>query len=258
MLANSTPIPTFGLSRLDDPTTHKLKSTGNNEPFMGCNYKEAADTSESFLRFPSNSQQQMDFEGPSSTKKLSHNASERDRRKRLNDLYTTLQSLLPETDRKKKLSIPATVSCALMYIPELQKHVQKLTQRKEEILSSIYKQGDTMKQGKNAGSGDRVSMPSVSASQLDDREVVIQICVLKAKSIPLSEVLLVLEEVGIYVLSASAITSYGERVFYNLHLQVKETQRLESEILSQKLMLMYQNREESHSPYLATKPEPDF
>ncbi|XP_043698108.1 transcription factor ORG2-like [Telopea speciosissima] len=257
MLANSTPFPTFDLSRLDhDPTAHKH----NNEAFMSCNYKEP-ETSESFLQFPS-SQQQMDFDGPpSSTKKLSHNASERDRRKRLNDLYTDLQSLLPETDRKKKLSIPATVSCALMYIPELQKHVQKLTQKKEEILSSIYKQGDSMKQGKTAGGGgggDRVSMPSVAASQLDDREVVIQICALKAKTIPLSEVLLVLEEVGIYVLSASAITSYGERVFYNLHLQVKETQRLECEMLSQKLKLMYQNREESQSPYLNTKPEPEF
>ncbi|KAJ4971514.1 hypothetical protein NE237_004613 [Protea cynaroides] len=235
MLANSTPFPTFGLSRLDDhPTAHK--------PFISCNFKEAETTSESFLIFPSSEQQQMDYDGPSCVKKLSHNASERDRRKRLNDLYSALQSLLPETDRKKKLSIPGTVSCALMYIPELQKHVQKLTQKKEEILSSIYKQGDSIKlqkPGKDAGwAGDRASLPSVSASQLDDREVVVQICALKAKNIPISEVLLNLEEVGLHVLSASAITSSGERVFYILHLQVKENQRLESEMLSQQLMLI--------------------
>ncbi|XP_042474918.1 transcription factor bHLH100-like [Macadamia integrifolia] len=267
MLANSTPFPSFGgLPRLDDPTVHKHKINVINEPFMSCNYKDTG-TSESFLCFPS-SQLLIDHDGPTSTlsgdpeafKKLNHNASERDRRKRLNGLYFTLQSLLPEGDRTKKLSIPATVSCALKYIPELQKHVQKLTHRKEDILSSIYKQGDTIKlhkQEKGTG-GDWGSLPSVSASKVDEREVVIQICASKAKNIPLSKVLVDLEEVGLQVLSASAIESNGEKVFYNLHLQVKETQRLESEVLSQKLMLMYQNREELPSSYLNTKADPEL
>ncbi|XP_043702264.1 transcription factor ORG3-like [Telopea speciosissima] len=251
MLANSTPFPSFGLPRLD-------------EPFMNCNYKETG-TSESFLCFPS-SQQLIDLDGPTSAlsgdqeafKKLNHNASERDRRKRLNDLYSILQSLLPERDRTKKLSIPATVSCALKYIPELQKHVQKLTQKKEDILSSIYKQGDTIKlhkQGKGTGGG---SLPSVSASKVDEREIIIQICASKSKNIPLSEVLVDLEEVGVQVLSASTNESNGEKVFYNLHLQGNETQRMESEVLSQKLKLMYQNREELNSSYLTTKAEPEL
>ena len=33
------------------------------------------------------------------TKKLSHNAYERDRRKKLNDLYSSLRSLLPDTEQ---------------------------------------------------------------------------------------------------------------------------------------------------------------
>ncbi|KAJ4978646.1 hypothetical protein NE237_009426 [Protea cynaroides] len=267
MLANSTPFPTFGLPRLVDPTVH-IDKTGHESFMMNCNYKET-EASEAFLCFPSLLQQQIDYhDGPTSAvtvhpeafKKLNHNASERDRRKRLNDLYSTLRSLLPEGDPTKKLSIPNTVSCALKYIPELQKHVKKLTQRKEDILSSIYKRGDS-KQGKSGGGGSgsgRDSLPSVSTSQVDDREVVIQICASKAKNIPLSEILQDLEEMGLQVLNASVIISTGEKVFYNLHLQVKETQRLEYTMLSQKLMLMYQNREELHSSYSSAKAEPPF
>lgn len=37
------------------------------------------------------------LDSPSSTRKLGHNAYERDRRKKTNDLYSSLRSLLPES-----------------------------------------------------------------------------------------------------------------------------------------------------------------
>lgn len=37
---------------------------------------------------------------PILAKKLNHNASERDRRKKINDMYSSLRALLPETDHK--------------------------------------------------------------------------------------------------------------------------------------------------------------
>ncbi|RRT78005.1 hypothetical protein B296_00009830 [Ensete ventricosum] len=44
----------------------------------------------------------------SSTKKLCHNAYERDRRKKLNDLYSSLRALLPESDQA--VSLPLSLS----------------------------------------------------------------------------------------------------------------------------------------------------
>ncbi|XP_042513524.1 transcription factor ORG2-like [Macadamia integrifolia] len=239
---------------------HNQKTS--NEPHINSshNHRETG-SSESFPHLLHSLQPQIDphTSKPSSTtsggcgggdpvtvKKLSHNASERDRRKRLNDLFFSLRSLLPGTDRSKKLSIPGTVTCALKYIPELQKLVQKLMQRKEEILSVIYEQRDDpihplhYKQRK----GVRTSFPVVTASQVDEREYVIQIITLKSKSIPLSVVLEDLEKGGFQVLNASAFTSSGKMVCYNLHLQVKETRVWECEMLSQELMFMYQNQEE--------------
>lgn len=48
------------------------------------------------------------LDSPSSSKKLGHNAYERDRRKKTNDLYSSLRSLLPESKQNvcNSLSFP--------------------------------------------------------------------------------------------------------------------------------------------------------
>ncbi|KAI3941033.1 hypothetical protein MKW92_020029 [Papaver armeniacum] len=185
----------------------------------------------------------MSIDITSTVKKLNHNASERDRRKKLNNLYSSLRSLLPGSDHTKKLSIPVTVSKVVKYIPDLQKQVDKLIQRKEEILTSISKQqtasgGDHLRDIKSRKvlAVKKQSLPTVSANRVDDREVVIQICSLKVNIPLLSEVLLNLEREDFRVLNASAFDSSGDRVFYNLHLQVKDTQSLQCEVLNEKLL----------------------
>ncbi|XP_041024597.1 transcription factor ORG2-like isoform X2 [Juglans microcarpa x Juglans regia] len=184
---------------------------------------------------------------PKMVKKFNHNASERDRRKKMNGLYSSLRSLLPEADQMK-LSIPTTVSRVLKYIPELQKQVVGLIQNKEELLSMISRQTDIetqneheMNQPKTIG---RSSLSTVSASRLNDTEVMIQISTCKIdNNTPLSEILLSLEEVGLLLLNVSSFESFGGRVFYGLHLQGERNQRLECEILSERLMSLYDKRE---------------
>ncbi|KAI3968275.1 hypothetical protein MKX01_018578 [Papaver californicum] len=187
----------------------------------------------------------MSVDITSTVKKLNHNASERDRRKKLNNLYSSLRSLLPGSDHTKKLSIPVTVSKVVKYIPDLQKQVDKLIQRKEEILTSISKQqtargGDHLindySKSRKVSAMKKQSLPTVSANRVDDREVVIQICSLKVNIPLLSEVLLNLEREDFRVLNASAFDSNGDRVFYNLHLQAKDTQSLHGEVLNEKLL----------------------
>ncbi|XP_077242419.1 basic helix-loop-helix protein 100 [Tasmannia lanceolata] len=183
-------------------------------------------------------------EDPLFVKKLSHNANERDRRKKLNNLYSSLRSLLPGTEQTKKLSIPVTISRVLKYIPELRKQVERLAERKEEILSQISRQSDiTQPSNCRRGASLSSSFPTVSASRVNDKEVVIHICNLNVRS-PISKVLLNLEEEGLQVMNASAFTTIGDRVFYNIYLQVMETMRMNCGMLSEKLLSLYANREE--------------
>jgi hypothetical protein len=121
----------------------------------------------------------------------------------------------------KKLSVPATVSRALKYLPELQQQVERLVQRKEELLSKLSKQGGINIHQENQRN-DTVysSLSSVSASQLSDKEVVVHISTYKNHKSPLSEILLTLEEDGLVLKNSSSFESFGDRVFYNLHLQV--------------------------------------
>ncbi|KAK9154670.1 hypothetical protein Sjap_002150 [Stephania japonica] len=188
---------------------------------------------------------------PTKAKRINHNASERDRRKKLNTLYSSLRSLLPASDQSKKLSIPGTVSRVLKYIPELQKQVERLVQRKEELLSSISKQGNDhdvngnlmMTASKQRKSALKQSFSRVSTSLIDDKEVLVQICALKLKRNQLSEVLLNLEREDLQILNASSFATAGHRVFYTLHFQVNDIKRVECEPLNEKIMYLFERKD---------------
>ncbi|CAJ2673511.1 unnamed protein product [Trifolium pratense] len=180
----------------------------------------------------------------SMVKKLVHNASERDRRKKINNLYSSIRSLLPVSDQMKKLSIPATITRVLKYIPELQKQVEGLIKRKEEILMRfspqvdevmISKESQRKKQSYNSGF-------VVSTSRLNDSEITIQISCYTVNKIPLSEILLCLENDGYFLLNVSSSQTFGGRDFYNLHLQMDKSQRLESDILNEKLLSIMEKK----------------
>ncbi|GMY31650.1 transcription factor ORG2-like [Fagus crenata] len=171
---------------------------------------------------------------PTMVKKLCHNASERVRRKKINTLYSTLRSLLPLADQPAKLSIPATVTHMVKYIPELQQQVEVLIQKKEELISRISRQDEQIDQANERQIAGRSSLSAVSVSWLNDREVMIQISTFKVHMNPLAEILPNLEKDGFLVLNASSFESYGGRVFHNLHLQV----------LSKKLQSFYEKGEE--------------
>ncbi|KAG8648992.1 transcription factor ORG2 isoform X2 [Manihot esculenta] len=174
---------------------------------------------------------------PNMVKKLNHNASERHRRKKMNSLYSSLRSLLPAADQMK-LSIAATVSGVLKYIPELQGQVERLVQRKEELFSKLAKQDNQSgkKQIQQKKGINRGSLSAVSATHVSESEVVIQISSFGVRTTPLSELLVHLEKEGLSLISSSSFESSGGRVFLNLHLQVEGSYRLEQEALSEKLL----------------------
>ncbi|CAM0885079.1 unnamed protein product [Alopecurus aequalis] len=154
--------------------------------------------------------------GEGSNRKISHNAYERDRRKQLNGLYSSLRSVLPDTDHSKKLSIPNTVERALNYIPELQKEVHTLEKKKEELSRPSCKPGVVGTRENTA--------PIVSATCINGRDIMVQISLLSnmAGALPMSKCIKVLENEGIRLVSSSTST-FQNRTFYSLHLQ--RTQR---------------------------------
>ncbi|WCJ34080.1 basic helix-loop-helix (bHLH) DNA-binding superfamily protein [Euphorbia peplus] len=178
-------------------------------------------------------------------KKLNHNASERDRRKMLNHLYSSLRSLLPASDQFKKLSIPATISQVLKYIPELQQQVERLSERKEKLISNIHNQNQH--KNKKLSTKQGTNQPLISATKLTETQIVIQISTLISNDVQkclLSEILNLLEdEEGLSLISSSAFQSFLGRVFFTLHLQVEETHSSECEALCEKLVSLYEKSE---------------
>ena len=129
---------------------------------------------------------------------------------------------------QKKSSIPSTVSRVLKYIPELQKEVEGLIQKREELLlRNNSRQRGTDLQVKQENNCDKmkiistsraISLSSFSSSQLNDKEVALQISSYNLDKNPLSEMLHNLEEDGFLVLNSSSFESFGGRIFHCLHL----------------------------------------
>ncbi|KAL5059238.1 hypothetical protein RYX36_030842 [Vicia faba] len=202
-----------------------------------------------YHQFSSLKQQHVEIETPPPSpklmvKKLNHNASERNRRKKVNNLISALRSLLPAEDQMKKMSIPVTISRVLKYIPELQKEVEGLTKKKEELLSRISRQDYAVNK-----ESQRKIIPNnynssfvVSTSRLNDNELVIHISSHEAYKIQLSEILMCLENNGLLLLNSSSSKTFGGRLFYNLHFQVEKTQSLECDVLIEKLLLIYEKQ----------------
>ncbi|KAF7003243.1 hypothetical protein CFC21_018594 [Triticum aestivum] len=155
--------------------------------------------------------------GSGSHKKLSHNAYERDRRTQLNQLYSTLRSLIPNADHTKKLSIPTTVCQVLDYIPELQKQVEDLEKKKQELTRAKCRER-LQRVKDNTG---RI----VSATPLDGNEIMVQVSLLSnmAASLPLSKCINVFENEGLHLISSSTFSTEVNRTFYSFHFEGKQT-----------------------------------
>ncbi|KAL7597625.1 transcription factor bHLH100 [Lactuca sativa] len=222
------------------------------------------DSTQSFLEFPSSDQIQLDFtpensssfggavnrgkgDGMNVVKKLNHNASERDRRKKVNNLYESLRSVLPmSNDRKKKVSIPGIVSRAVKYIPELQKEVETLLHKKEKLWSysssteNIY----IKKQSAKDAIIDEKSSIVSSVSVLSEKEAVIQLISSTKSSVKnkdivfLSKVLEKLEEEedGFILLNATTFKCVGEGMLLNtIHFQVQGNNKIDAQKMKEKL-----------------------
>ncbi|XP_060178365.1 transcription factor ORG2-like [Lycium barbarum] len=178
-------------------------------------------------------------------KKLNHNASERDRRKKTNSLYYSLRSLLLPSDHTKKLSIPATIARVLKYIPELKKEVERLTQKKEDLTSTTISNNEnsTNFTKKKRRGGIERSSSIISASEIGDKEVVVQVSTLKINKGSIAEAVSKLEDEGLVLLNASSFETFEDRVFYTSHFQVEGAMVVEVDTLREKLSSYFENED---------------
>ncbi|XP_010543536.1 PREDICTED: transcription factor bHLH101 isoform X2 [Tarenaya hassleriana] len=177
-------------------------------------------------------------------KKLSHNASERDRRKKLNSLYSSLRSLLPRSDHTKKLSIPGTVSYVLKYIPELRQEVERMCRKKEQLLKRISRQGPVSSAHEHEQHMQRPTnkdlSPMILTSRLTDTEFAVQIANLNKSQI--SDTLLGLEESSMEVISVSSSVYSNTRVMHTLHLQMDGDCVVKAEELSDVILALQEKQ----------------
>jgi hypothetical protein len=118
---------------------------------------------------------------------------------------------------QKKLSIPTTVCQVLKYIPELQKQVDDLERKKKELTSASCKLGLSKTSEGIA--------PVVSATFINDMEIMLQVSMptnLAATTLPLSKCIKLLENQGVQLINSSTHSTFENRTFYSLHLQVHE------------------------------------
>jgi hypothetical protein len=123
----------------------------------------------------------------------------------------------PSTVLQKKLSIPTTVSRVLKYIPELQKQVDNLERRKKELTNANCKPGVL--------NTSEIVTPIVSATCLNDTEIMVQVSLqsnVAATTLPLSKCIKVLENEGLHLISSSTYSTFDDKTFYSLHLQVHD------------------------------------
>ncbi|XP_022554193.1 transcription factor bHLH101-like [Brassica napus] len=189
---------------------------------------------------------QEEHQGSVLEKKLNHNASERDRRRKLNALYASLRALLPPSDQKRKLSIPKTIAGVVKYIPEQKQELQRLSRRKEELMKRISNKTETLNHQQEQLRNRALMMESIDSSSqkiaanwITDTEIAVQIATWKWTSI--SDILLRLEENGLNAISVSSSVSSTARIFYTLHLQMRGGCRVRLEELDGMLYGLHQS-----------------
>lgn len=144
---------------------------------------------------------------------------------------------------QKKLSIPATVSRVVKYIPELQKEVESLIEKKDRNLRLISQEKSSCQLEKKMRNDSQSSV--VSATRISETEIMIQVSTFKSNRVSFAEVLLNLEHNGLVLLNSSVFESSQARVFYNFHLQVEETHQVQDlERLKQKLLSLLEKQQD--------------
>ncbi|GLJ55375.1 hypothetical protein SUGI_1188720 [Cryptomeria japonica] len=152
-------------------------------------------------------------------KKWLHKVIERERRKQMKSRYSDLRSLLPQEIIVGKSSLTDQLSVATDYIRHLQEKVEELTKKRDEMKMSemqYYKVNNDISFRKCD------AFPLVNVNHVGSL-VLITTNTLR-KQMALSRLLLVVEEEGLHIISASSFTA-DDKVYHTLHCKLFDKKR---------------------------------
>ncbi|KAH9317655.1 hypothetical protein KI387_019424, partial [Taxus chinensis] len=158
-------------------------------------------------------------------KKGIHKLVERKRRKDMKILFSLIRSLLPEEYIRGKRSTAEQLSETAEYIKHLQRTVQELTQKREEMRKKKCCQDLSLSVASE-------TFPIVKINYVGS-VVLVSTSTIK-HDIVLSDLLLTLENNGLDIFSVTSFAMH-EKVFHTIHAEVSDLQRFESRSLHQKV-----------------------
>lgn len=186
------------------------------------------------------------------TKKLSHNANERQRRKNLNELYGKLRSLLPNStfNMKKKVSNPAIVCGILKYIPQLRRQIKILSRQRDELLTLRRTSGQELKTSPAEYHASEMLIDKLDFNQ-SPNALLSEVCIFAGKHVLLvtvqtahgappvfSKLLLLFEEEKLDVMNASTFIS-GVKAWHSIQVKAMESSgRFDTSALRLKIILL--------------------
>ncbi|OMO85924.1 hypothetical protein CCACVL1_09914 [Corchorus capsularis] len=167
-------------------------------------------------------------------KKLMHREIEKQRRQEMATLYSSLRTLLPLEYIKGKRAVSDHMNGAISYIKDLQKRIEVLTAKRDELKKLSNISSGYFDQG--GSSSDQSNFPSsaVVSHSVDGVEVVISTG-LGPQALTLSRVLQLLLEEGLDVVSSISTRIDGGLMLHTIQSEVGDMRYVDIARLEQKL-----------------------
>ncbi|GLJ55378.1 hypothetical protein SUGI_1188900 [Cryptomeria japonica] len=183
-------------------------------------------------------------------KQWRHKVIERQRRMDMKSRYSQLIALLPGKDNRGHISIADRLSEASDYISHLQEKVNELAKKRDEVKMKINEEKLYCynKEDNEISFSECEAFPLVKVTHMGSR-VEITTNTLKEQMV-LSELIFVIEEQGLRILSSASFASDGN-IFHTVHCKVLDTQSFKSDlILKQRLRQLIDQKSTPHTSLL--------
>ncbi|OMO97983.1 hypothetical protein COLO4_14216 [Corchorus olitorius] len=170
-------------------------------------------------------------------KKLMHREIEKQRRQEMATLYSSLRTLLPLEYIKGKRAISDHMNGAISYIKDLQKRIEGLTAKRDELKKMSNISSGYFDQGGSSSSDQSNYFPSstVVSQSLDGVEVVISSGDHGPQALTLSRVLQLLLEEGLDVVSSISTRIDGGLMVHTIQSEAGDMRCVDIARLEEKL-----------------------
>ncbi|KAL1299121.1 hypothetical protein HN51_043536 [Arachis hypogaea] len=160
-------------------------------------------------------QQQQQGSEPSTTTKVERKIIERNRRNKMKDLYSKLNSLLPSYSPTEVLPLPDQIDEAVKYIKSLEKKVKMAKEKKERLL----KGRNNNKRSRGFDEKNITKSPTIDVHEMGNSLLqVVLTCGFENKFL-FSEIIRILHEEKVEVVSANS-SSHGDSMIHVLHAEI--------------------------------------